>query len=107
MVILTHVGGSVLQVANNERKVVNLVETPPFTVHKSSKMGDTSHTRSAKRRKAGGDEGMVTSHPKINLEGCQSWTRHKVAIPNKNNVTQKWCGYPMHDPWPFSEASPS
>ena len=107
MVILTHVGGSVLQVANNKRKIVNLVENTPLYCPQKLKNGRYKPYRSAKRRKAGGDEGMVTSHPRINLEGCQSWTRHKVAIPNKNNVTQKWCGYPMHDPWPFSEASPS
>ena len=36
---------------------------------------------------------MTTSHPKNNMEGSQSWTHHKVAIPSNEIVTQMWYGY--------------
>lgn len=87
-----------LQAANKERRAIHLVENTPLTLsHKSPRTGDTSHTHSTKRRKAKGDEGTVTSHPKSNMENSQRRTCHNIAIPTIEIVAQLWYGYPVHE----------
>ena len=65
--------------------------------HRSPRTWNTNHTHSIKRIKVEGDKGTITSHPKNNMEGSQSQTCHKVAIPSIQIVVQMWHGYPIHE----------
>ena len=71
--------GNRLQPTSKERKVIQLAENiPSIMAYKSPRMWGTSHTHSAMRRKAGGDECTASSHPKSNIQGSWNYCANVV-----------------------------